>query len=256
MTTQRAMLAMGISSGVELTSSDFARVSHLMRSVAGIELKPGKEGLVRSRLSRRLRALHLHSVGEYLDRVEREPANQELAQMVDALTTNKTEFFRERAHFDLLEDSVAMSAHMSLGRDVARLRVLATDISGRALEAARRGRYSAASLKNVPVPARDRFFDLDPEDAEGTVYHVSDDVRRLVRFASLNLMADWPMKGSFDVIFCRNVMIYFNRQAQQQLVDRFTERLSAGGMLLLGHSESLTGIRHALRYVQPAAYGK
>ncbi|MFN8571791.1 MAG: protein-glutamate O-methyltransferase CheR [Gemmatimonadaceae bacterium] len=281
MTMSGAFAPTSMTHGVELTPADFARVAQLMRAVAGIELRPGKEGLVRSRLSRRLRTLHLQSVREYLDRVERE-SGQELAHMVDALTTNKTEFFREHTHFELLEQtvlpglarrggpiriwcagcstgeepySVAMSAHQSLGPAASRVRVLATDISGRVLETARRGIYGATSLRSVPLELRRAFFDVVTDSTDESTYQVNDRVRRLVRFAKLNLMATWPMRGHFDVIFCRNVMIYFSRQVQQQLVDRFTERLSPGGILLLGHSESLTGIRHALRYLQPAAYG-
>ncbi|MDM7915802.1 MAG: CheR family methyltransferase, partial [Candidatus Eisenbacteria bacterium] len=135
-------------------------------------------------------------------------------------------------------------------------RILATDISSRVLERAKRALYEEAQLAEVPDGLRRRYFTLERDPGGQSGFRVCEPARRLVRFARLNLMDAWPMHGPFDMIFCRNVMIYFDRETQQRLIARFYELLREGGYFFVGHSESLSGRAGALRYVMPAVYRK
>ena len=268
----------------ELTEAQFRRISALAYRAIGINLQLGKEGLVRSRLSKRLRELGLSSFDAYLEHIESEAGRPELAQMVDALTTNKTDFFREIEHFHFLREHVLpaltrdgrgrlriWSAACSSGEEpysIAMLlreelpsldrmdvRILATDISARVLARARDGEYGEATLAPVSQALLRKYFTpLGPASSQR--YRASDGLRSLVRFARLNLIGPWPMRGPFDVIFCRNVMIYFDKATQERLVARFWELLAPGGYLLVGHSESLTSLAHDFRYLRPAVYVK
>jgi len=261
-----------------LSPTEFRRVAELTRSVAGINLQPGKEGLVRARLGRRLRALGLDGFPAYLARLDADADGSELKAMVDALTTNKTSFFREAPHFEYLAASVLpalvaagrapvlWSAGCSSGEEpyslamvlrdelpaplLAAARILATDISARVLERAMAARYAPDAVADVPDVMRHRHL---TRLADGE-WAVAPETRRLVHLARLNLMGHWPMRGPFDAIFCRNVMIYFDKPTQMRLVARFAELLAPGGYLFVGHSESLTGLAHGFAYVQPAVY--
>ena len=265
----------------ELTEADFKRVAELTKQVAGINLQRGKEGLVRARLTRRLRALGLASFDDYLALVSREKSRVELKEMVDALTTNKTSFFREPQHFDYLRQKLLpslvtaqrapriWSAGCSSGEEpvtlaivlqealpeplVRRSRILATDISARVLERAKEARYQGEQLAELPREVVRRHFVPAPG---GATWQVAEPLRRMIHFARLNLMGEWPMQGPFDAVFCRNVMIYFDKPTQGRLVKRFWDLLAPGGHLFVGHSESLTGLDHDFRYVQPAVYVK
>ena len=266
-----------VAADAELAPSQFQDISRTVYDVAGIQLRPGKEGLVRSRLAKRLRALGVATYDEYLARVAGDASGRELAEMVDALTTNKTNFFREPAHFDFLRDRVlpalpasaplriwsagcstgeepytlAMTLHEALP-DLARrdVRILATDISARVVAQARAGRYPDAVAGEVPPELLRRYFTRGP----GGAWEVGASLRAPIAFARLNLMEAWPMRGPFQAIFCRNVMIYFDKPTQQELVGRYYEMLAPGGHLFVGHSESLSGIAHRFAYVQPAVY--
>jgi chemotaxis protein methyltransferase CheR len=263
---------------LELRPEVFGRISATIQELAGIRMPRGKETLVRSRLTKRLRALGLTDFDAYLDYLDADTTGTELREMVDALATNKTSFFREAAHFDHLVASAfpafeaarqaprVWSAGCSTGEEPYTLamlmrehltlsapldaRILATDISGKALRAARLGEYPAATMSDVPASLLQRYFNRTPSGS----YSADVSLRSLIAFARLNLMDTWPMKGPFDVIFCRNVMIYFDREARERLVGRFWSLLREGGTLYVGHSESLSGLRHAFTYVQPAVY--
>lgn len=265
-----------------LNPKQFTVISEQVHRLAGIRLPVGKEGLVQARLSKRLRALKLESFDDYLQRVESDRTGAELALMIDLLTTNKTSFFRESQHFDFLRDEILpplaasreplriWSAACSTGEepytiamvlrealpDIDRkdLRVLATDISERVLNQARAGEYARSTLADVPAALLNRYY--EPVAGKADFRRAASSLRRLIRFARLNLMDPWPMRGPFQVIFCRNVMIYFDRPTQQKLVQRFWELLEPGGHLLVGHSESLTALDHRFDYVQPATYRK
>ena len=262
----------------DLTPAQFRVISQTVYDVAGIQLREGKEGLVRSRLARRLRQLGLASYDEYLERIAADASRRELAEMVDLLTTNKTNFFRESAHFDFLRTHLLpelapgpvrlWSAGCSTGEepytmamvlreawpDVERrdVRILATDISRRVLAQATAGVYADATAGDVPAELLRRHFTRAP----GGGWQAGPGLRALVSFAQLNLMGRWPMRGPFQAIFCRNVMIYFDKPTQQKLVARYHELLAPGGYLFVGHSESLSALGHDFTYVQPAVYQK
>ena len=273
----------GTARRARLTTEQFHAIRTLIRRISGIALRDGKEVLVQSRLARHLAALDLPDYDAYLDHVRTDSTGRALSDMVDALTTNETSFFRERRHFDLLAEQVlprllaerqslrlwsagcstgeeaytlAMVVRAALpGRDLSRARILATDLSARVLERARAGVYDEAAVARVPAAYRGPAF----ERASRTppyAYRVAKELRGLVHVARLNLMDRWPMRRAMDVIFCRNVMIYFDEETQQRLIARLTDLLSPGGYLFVGHSEGLTGVNHALRYVQPAVYVK
>ncbi len=265
----------------DISPAQFTRITDVLYEHAGIRMREGKEGLVRARLAKRLRKLNLPDFDAYLDFVANEPSQREFAEMIDALTTNKTSFLREASHFDFLRDAVfptlkgsvriwsagcssgeepytlAMLANESFSdintRDV---RILATDLSHRVLATAKAATYPADIMTDVPSAWMQKYWTRtrDPQGRE--VCEAGKSIRRLVHFAKLNLMERWPMQGPFDAILCRNVMIYFDKATQQQLVERYWALLRPGGHLFVGHSESLTGLTHRFRYVQPAVYVK
>jgi len=268
---------------VPLTTAEFERVSALLFESSAIVLRAGKEGLVRSRLARHLRRLGMRSYTEYLDAIERDATGRERSDMIDSLTTNKTSFYREGAHFEYLQHEVLpslvaagkpvriWSAGCSSGEEPYTLamllhevmrdpssgaaRILATDLSSKVLAMAREATYHDAALAELPWPRPERYFERVTVGGPKTL-RVRDQVRSLVRFARLNLMDAWPMEPGFQVIMCRNVMIYFDRDVQARLVDRFWDLLEPGGHLFVGHSESLTSLQHRFRYVRPAVYVK
>jgi chemotaxis protein methyltransferase CheR len=205
--------------------------------------------------------------------------------MLDALSTNLTSFFRENEHFEYLANHIlprivnrseqtgrrlrVWSAGCSSGEEpysiavtinekVPSLRswdakILATDISTRVLARAAEGVYNDSRVKTVPPQARAKYFDCIETRPE-RLYRVAGSIRSLVHFARLNLMNRWPMQGPFDVIFCRNVMIYFDKDTQGKLINRFYDLLAPGGTLFIGHSESLAGVNHKFNYTQPTIY--
>jgi chemotaxis protein methyltransferase CheR len=266
---------------VALTAAEFSRVCTILYDIAGIAMKPGKEGLVRSRLTKRLRAGGHATYSQYFDFVESPAGSAELVVMVDALTTNKTSFFREAAHFDLLRSAILpehektgitlWSAGCSSGEEPYTLsmvlgealpaparaasRILATDISHRVLDRAKAGLYTKDQFADVPPELARRWWSKRTEHG-AELYQATPALRAGIHFARLNLMERWPMRGPFDAILCRNVMIYFDKPTQQKLVQRYWELLRPGGHLFVGHSESLTGLAHQFRYVQPAVYRK
>ena len=273
---------MATMTGKALSAAEFKAVSELMYGISGVNLTPGKEGLVESRLASRLRALSLDSFTEYLAFVKSDPKRVELTTLVDLLTTNKTNFFREVAHFDYLKECVLPDlaqrrgarfwcAGCSSGEEpytlamvlaeawnasqLSGVKILATDLSTRVLARAAAAEYDEAAIGDM-APERVRRHFNRSETQGGARYQVKQPLRQLVHTARLNLMGDWPMKGPFDVIMCRNVMIYFDAPTQERLVNRFHELLTPGGSLLVGHSESLTALSHSFTAVQPATYRK
>ncbi len=267
----------------DLEGQAFDRVSRMMYEISGVNLTTGKRELVRARIAKRMRILGHDSVDQYVDHVESEDGGEELGHMVDILTTNKTSFFRELPHFEYLRTvalpqwmerggplriwsagcssgeepySVAMLIH-EVVKDVSRrdVRILATDLSTTVLASAREGRYAEQLVEQIPPRMRDRYFMAPGSQGRGPrTYEVAATIRNMVTFGPLNLMGPWPMNGPFEVILCRNVMIYFDRPTRETLVRRFRELLRPGGHLLVGHSESLNGMSHELEYVQPAVY--
>ena len=266
-----------------LRPEDFEQISQIVYKYAGIRLSSGKEELVRSRLIKRLRALSLNSFDSYLRFIKDDKTSQELHTMIDALTTNKTSFFREIQHFDYMRNrilpelrarssrlrvwsagcssgeepySIAMILHEEWPQIIqADARILATDISARILAKARTPEYEKEYLKDVPLEYFSKYFS-PVNTAPNRIYTIHEKIKKMIRFAQLNLMDAWPMKGPFDIIFCRNVMIYFDSATQGRLVKRFYDLLVPGGHLLVGHSESLVANSCGFKYVQPATYMK
>lgn len=265
----------------EIGPKQFRRVRELALGSFGLDLKPGKEALVAARLGKRARELGLDGIGPYLERIEADRTGEELVALIDALTTNYTSFQREPQHFELLRRQVLepaaatraraaiWSAGCATGEEpytillhaaealgeagLNRLRLIASDISMRALEAARAGIYPLDRLEPLPESWRRKYFQRGTGAREGFA-RLKEQYRRRVEFQRRNLMESLEDLPEFDVIFCRNVMIYFDKPTQQKLVGKFTARLKPGGWLLIGHSEGLMGIRHGLEYVMPAVY--
>jgi chemotaxis protein methyltransferase CheR len=271
-----------------LSEEDFHHVSDMVYRHCGINLHDGKKDLVRARLGKRVRTLGLSSVSQYLAHLRADESGDEFGNLIDAISTNLTSFFREQSHFDFLEGKIlpallrrkhksgrrrirAWSAGCSTGEEPYSLamtlleavegqgawdvKLLATDISRPVLERARQGRFDEPRAESVPAPLREKYFARSPRD-ESPEYEVVPRVKQLIRFNYLNLMKPWPFAGPFDFIFCRNVMIYFDKPTQEKLVNRFWECLEVGGVFFTGHSETLNGVSHRFRYVQPTIYVK
>lgn len=248
------------------TGHDFQRIASLLYGEAGITLPEGKATLVYSRLAKRLRALGMEAFRDYCDLVESGQGADERMAMMAALTTNVTRFFREPHHFDLLKSQVLeplapavragrrlrlWSAACSSGQepysmaltvletlpDAGRLdvRILATDIDPNMVAAARNAVYSEDLIEAIPSALRNKYLERDPEARH--LWRLSPAVRDLVRVQPLNLIGDWPMKGRFDAIFCRNVVIYFDDATQERVWRRFAPLLNPGARLYVGHSE-------------------
>ncbi len=266
----------------EITNDQFEEISALVKKLAGINLHDGKKELVKARLFKRMRQLRLRDFDQYLALIKNDETGCELVSMLDALSTNLTFFFREAGHFHYLKDEVLppiigrgcrklriWSAGCSSGEEpysIAMLlsealpdiekwdvRILATDLSTRVLDIANRGEYSQQRFKDTPKHLVSKYFDV-AQAKPAKIYRVKPSIRQMIHFARLNLMGPWPMSGPFDVIFCRNVMIYFDKPTQNNLVNRYYDLLGDGGRLFLGHSESLTGTQHKFKYCQPATY--
>jgi chemotaxis protein methyltransferase CheR len=267
---------------LKLSSQQFDKISRLVYQVSGIDLHEGKEELVKARLIKRLRHLKIFGFDRYLKYLASDKSGSEIRAMVDVLTTNKTNFFREPEHLDYLRNEIITglgkeqiriwSAGCSSGEepysiaitlceaisDIEQrdIKILATDISDRMIEQARRGLYDEEALKGISFQLKYRYFEQAEVGIGRNKYRVVPHLQSMVRFAKLNLMEDWPMRGLFGVIFCRNVMIYFDKPTQEKLVKRFWSQLRSGGYLMVGHSESLTFMAHDYRYIKPAVYQK
>ncbi|HYH38010.1 MAG TPA: protein-glutamate O-methyltransferase [Azospirillum sp.] len=265
----------------------FDAIARMIHQLAGISLAPHKVEMVYSRLARRLRELRLGDFDAYCALLESEGGAREVNFLVNALTTNLTSFFRESHHFDHLRDTVlpeirARQADQSRPRlriwsagcssgpepytiamvlasamtDLRRwdAKILATDIDTNMVDTARRGVYAADSAQSIPPSLRDRFTHrIRGEDGEPKIV-MEDEVKRLITFKPLNLLEPWPMKGPFDAIFCRNVLIYFDRVGRTQVIESFARLLTPQGFLYLGHSESLYGVSSNFRQSGPTIY--
>lgn len=266
------------------TWSDFRQIAELVHSEAGIVLTESKANLVYSRLAKRLRAIGLRSFREYCALVLGEQGIDERQAMIAAMTTNVTRFFRESHHFDylrtrvlpeLLEEvrrggklrlwsagcssgeepySIALTV-LGLAPDAAELdvRILATDIDPDMLRRGNTGIYPARQMGDIPLEMRRRWFRALP-GSNGDELEVGEEMHELVRFRELNMLREWPMKGMFDIIFCRNVMIYFDDDTQNTVWDRFARILRPGGTLCIGHSERIVVANHPYDLVGQTIY--
>lgn len=264
---------------VALTDKEFSQFQRFIYDAAGISMANGKQALVSGRLAKRLAHHQLKSYGDYLRMLENRDHSHELQIAVDLLTTNETYFFREPKHFALLRELAEearaarrgmriWSAASSTGEEPYSIamvladvlgdgawEVLGTDISTRVLERARRGHYPMERASGIPIELLRRYC-LKGQGKEAGTLLVEKALRQRVQFMHLNLNQHLPKLGSFDVIFLRNVMIYFNLETKRQLVLRLMSHLRPGGYLLIGHSETLNDINDTLQAVAPSIYRK
>lgn len=268
----------------DLSDRDFRRFSNLVYEKCGINLHNGKKALVHTRLGKRLRDGGFRDFDDYYRFVRERDNQEELVQLLDAISTNLTSFFREEKHFAFLREqlfpsyvkrkqkrirvwsagcssgeepySLAMSFFEYFGLNgQVEIRIFASDISTKVLSKARTGVYGWDRVSNLKQPFLKQYFQTGTGRQAGNV-RVKEFVRERITFERINLMEPFPFGEEFDVIFCRNVMIYFDKKTQERLVNKFHDLLVDGGYLFIGLSESLTGVNHPLRYIVPTVYKK
>lgn len=268
----------------EFTSTDFEAVRKTLYELAGISLNEGKGDLVYGRLSRRLRALKMNRFSEYLGYIHSASGEGEVVHFINALTTNLTAFFREPHHFEFLTNTALpetmlrhrsdhrirlWSAGCSTGEEpysIAMIlsespllgspwntRLLATDLDSNVVATAREGRYAEQRIAGLTRARSKKWFHALPG---GKDVQVKSALQEAIIFKQLNLMHDWPMHGPFDIIFCRNVVIYFDKPTQKQLFDRYADILVDGGYLFLGHSETMHKLSDRFELVGKTIYRK
>lgn len=261
-----------------LTNDDFERVRRLIHERAGIALAVHKKEMVYSRLARRLRMMEMQAFKPYLNLLDGHPEAAEWEHFVNALTTNLTSFFREAHHFPLLSDhvraqpgsiriwccaastgeepwSLAMTLSDTLGSRAQNAAILATDIDTRALATAAEGVYPLAQVEKLSIEQRRRFF-LRGKGTRAGVARINASLAAMVEYRQLNLLASrWEIEGPFDAIFCRNIMIYFEKETQKKILERFVPLLKPNGLLFAGHSENFTYLTDAFRLRGHTVYG-
>jgi chemotaxis protein methyltransferase CheR len=263
---------------VAITDQEFAQFQKFIFESAGITLSPAKKALVSGRLARRLDLNNAGSYGDYFRLLSSGRAPQEVQMAIDLLTTNETYFFREPKHFDFLRKQIVQfpisqplrvwSAAGSTGEEAYSIammledlrsghpwEVMASDISARVLQRARAGHYPMERARNVPQDYLRRFCLRGEGDQEGTML-VERALRNKVKFLQVNLNESLPNIGTFDIVFLRNVLIYFNGETKKKVVERVISVLQPGGWLLIGHSESLHGVNDSVQGAAPSIYRK
>ncbi len=272
----------------EISEADFQRVAQAVYAHCGINLTAAKKQLVSARLAKRVRQTDTGSYGQYLDNVLSAPESDEFTTFIDSLSTNLTSFFRENEHFIYLREKLlprliaersggkrfirAWSAGCSTGEEPYTIaislletipqaqswdtKLLATDLSTRVLAKATAGVYDSERLESVSPQLKGKYFEPRRLPTGEEAFAIRPAVRNLISFRYLNLMEAWPFNGPFDFIFCRNVMIYFDKPTQERLVNRYYECLRPGGVLFTGHSESLTWTKHGFKFAQATIYQK
>ncbi len=248
---------------------------------AGIALGTGKQALVHARLAKRLRKLSLSDYDAYLRYLLEDESGEEIVQLLDVISTNTTSFFRESIHFDMLREILAdwlqkgkrrfrvwcaaastgeepytlsMVCQEAFGSTSVDFRILATDISTKVLRQCKLGEYPIDKMNGIPDGLIEKYF--EPTAVRG-IWSATPILRAPITFARLNLMeSPYPMSGPFDVVFCRNVMIYFDKDGRKKFVDEAHRLLAPGGYLFSGHSESLTGLVQGMKCIKPSVYQK
>jgi chemotaxis protein methyltransferase CheR len=270
-----------------LTEDDFNQLSQFIYDELGIKMPPAKKTMLEARLQKRLRVLDMSSFRDYCDYLfSKEGLEEEIVPMIDLVTTNKTDFFREPEHFDYLISRVlpeweqkhegkklmVWSAGCSTGEEPYTLamvlsefaesrpgftfEIIATDISTRVLEKARLAIYNEDRVIPVPTILKKRYL-LRSKDKENPRVRIVPELRDKVRFRRLNFMdGDFGMRERMDIIFCRNVIIYFDRQTQERLLNHFYLHMAPGAHIFMGHSETLSGLNVPLTAVHPTVYKK
>jgi len=271
-----------------LSQADFSRLAKYIESELGIRMPDTKRVMLESRLQKRVRHFKLSGFGEYVDFVfSPQGRESELINMIDAVTTNKTDFFREADHFDYLLESIVPEAERRFGSGIAKpfnvwsagcstgeepytiamvleehrdkeprfnYRIFASDLSTQVLGKAKEGVYAAEKAEVVPMSFKRKYM-LRGKDPQAQLVRMKPELRSRLSFARINFMDDrYPAAEDFDVVFCRNVIIYFERKIQEQILGKLCRHVRPGGWLVLGHSETLTGMDVPLRNVAPTIY--
>jgi chemotaxis protein methyltransferase CheR len=257
------------------------KLSKIVYDHGGIHLGDNKKELVHARLNKVLRRRGIKGFDDYIRILQDDKNGEELVGLLDAISTNVTHFFREHKHFDFIADNLApnvgsdglkfWSAGCSSGEEPyslaitllerfpvpmrQRYSILATDISTKVLQRAVTGLYPMKSVQNLEKQLVRKYFLRGKNDYEGMV-KVKKEVAKMVTFQRLNLIEQFTFNEGFDAIFCRNVMIYFDTETRQRLIDRYYDALKPGGYLIIGHSESMNSFKHRFHYIQPTIYRK
>lgn len=264
-----------------MDTETFEQFRKLIHAESGIKLLPQKLPLLASRISSRLRELNIKSASKYLEIIESDTSGEELIKLIDAISTNTTSFYREAKHFEVF--AKLMQAHIEEGHTSLKVwcaasssgeepytlaitiketiknklvdaKILATDICTNVLKKAIQGEYSEENISRVPEDLKERYFSAIKTN-DGISWSASKQLRDILIFRKFNLAAfPYPLKGPIDFIFCRNVMIYFDRQLRQSIIDEMVPLLRPGGYLFLSHSENLLGINHNLATVASSVY--
>lgn len=284
---ERSLLDLQDAYRVELGDSEFAKLSSFIYTTAGIKMPPAKRIMLQSRLQKRLRELNIPDFKTYTDYVLSEKGQkEELVHMLDVVSTNKTDFFREPIHFDFLRDHILpefydnggrtlklWSAGSSSGEEAYTIAIviseflrqrgpgldfaiMGTDISTRILKAAVNAVYKEEKVQGIPLELKQRYF-LKSKNRENPTVRVHPDLRRKARFQRLNFMdASYNISETFDVVFCRNVLIYFDRKTQEEVIRKQCTKLKTGGYFFLGHSESIMSMDLPLKSLKPTIFQK
>ncbi len=270
----------------KISDKEFKILSEFIYTNYGIKMPPAKRILLQSRLHKRLRTLNMKTFGEYIDYVfSPEGKRTEITEMMNVVSTNKTDFFREPIHFEFLKNTILptfsegrfsrnmkiWSAGCSSGEEVYTIcmtmedyrrtkkdisyRILGTDISTDVLNKAKEGVYNISRIADIPTEARKRYFLMGKDNLN--LVKVSPEFKTKVSFSRLNFMDNYyGVGGNFDLIFCRNVLIYFDRATQKNVINKLCQKLNTGGFLFLGHSESVIGLDLPLKQLRPTIFQK
>jgi chemotaxis protein methyltransferase CheR len=287
MATEKTLKQIWTPPASPMTTAEFNAIGGFIQSEFGIKMPPAKKIMLQARLTKRLRAMNMSSYRQYREYLfSPEGMEREIPYMIDVVTTNKTDFFRERPHFDLLYETflpawfqenggrsvfTVWSAGCASGEEPYslamvlnefaekqpnfRFKVTGTDISGEMIEKSRTAIYHQKRTETIP-PALQKKYLMRSKDKGKQLTRIVPELRSKVGFHSLNLMKPFPCSQENDVIFCRNVIIYFERPVQEQLFNRCCNCLKTGGYLFIGHSETLSGMDLPLRQVRPTVYQK
>ena len=279
-----ALVGLHSSYRMELSDADFGRLSQFIYTTAGIKMPPAKRIMLQSRLQKRLRALNINDFKTYADYVLSDGGGDEIIHMLDVVSTNKTDFFREPVHFEFMKEVVlpefyskpgnqrinVWSAGCSSGEEPYTIGIvisafnqgfpgrdfliLGTDLSTRILQAATNAVYKEERVEGIPLELKKRYF-LRSKDREHPTVRIVPELRRHMQFRRLNFMdANYPVSESFDVVFCRNVLIYFDRKTQEEVIRKLCGKLKIGGYFFLGHSESIMNMNLPLKPIKPTIF--
>lgn len=271
----------------ELSVDDFNKLSSFIYNESGIKMPPVKRIMLQSRLQKRLKELKMTSFKEYCNYIfSKEGLNSEIIHMLDVVSTNKTDFFREPVHFDFLTSTVLpelvnaskhrnikiWSAGCSSGEEpytvaivlfefmeknsTLDFSILGTDISTKILQKAIDAVYKEERVEGIPLELKRKYF-LKSKDRENPSVKMSPELRSKVRFERLNFMdSSYSIRDSFDIVFCRNVLIYFDRETQEKVINKICTKINTGGYFFLGHSESIMNMNLPLRQIKPTIFQK